>query len=84
VETRTRLGLRNAFSAAPAELAAGMAGETAVSVYGLDHDALSAVARRTGAVTLRQLATPLDTVPEEWGILIRAQNVFPEYRVAAG
>jgi predicted TIM-barrel fold metal-dependent hydrolase len=80
-ETRSRLGLRHAFAAAPPELAAAMIGETAAAVYGLDREKLAAVARRTNAVTLRQVATPLDTVPEEWGILIRAENVFPEYHV---
>lgn len=79
VETRTRLGLRNSFAAVPAGPAKAMAGETAISVYGFDRDRLAEVAKRIGAITPEQLATPLASVPEEWGILIRAQNVFPEY-----
>jgi predicted TIM-barrel fold metal-dependent hydrolase len=82
-ETRTRLGLRNAFSLAPPELAKGMAGEHAVSVYGLDRDKLAATASRIGALTARELLVPLDAVPDEWAILVHAQNVFPEYHVAS-
>jgi len=82
-ETMTRLGLRNAFSPAPPDVAASMVGETAVSVYCLDRQKLAAVAGRIGAITGRQLAAPLENVPDEWGILLRSQTVFPEYRVTA-
>jgi len=82
VETRVWLGLRNAFAAAPADVARGMAGETAVSVYGLDRERLARVARRIGAITPGRLATPLDNPPAEWAILARSQTVFPEYHLA--
>lgn len=82
VETRVRLGLRHAFSAAPAELARGMVGENAVSVYGLDRERLASVSQRIGAITPAQLSSPLDVVPEEWAVLARSQTVFPEYHAA--
>jgi predicted TIM-barrel fold metal-dependent hydrolase len=77
-ETRTSLGLRNAFSSAPPELARAMVGENAVRVYELDRGKLAGVAGRIGANTLRSLAKPLDTVPEEWAAIART-HVFPEY-----
>jgi predicted TIM-barrel fold metal-dependent hydrolase len=77
-ETRTSLGLRNAFSSAPPEMARDMVGENAVRVYQLDRGKLADVARRIGANTLRSLAKPLDTVPEEWAAIART-HVFPEY-----
>ena len=82
VETRVWLGLRNAFSGAPADLAKGMVGEKAVSVYGLDRERLAQVAERIGAITPRRLATPLDAPPAEWAVLARSQTVFPEYHLA--
>ena len=81
-ETRVQLGLRNAFSATPADVARAMVGETAVSVYGLDRERLAQVATRIGAITPERLATPLDNPPEEWAILARSQTVFPEYHLA--
>ena len=81
-ETRISMGLRHAFSGAPAEVAKGMVGGNAIAAYGLDRSRLAAVAERIGAITPSQLATPLDTVPEEWAILARAQTVFPEYHLA--
>jgi predicted TIM-barrel fold metal-dependent hydrolase len=77
-ETRTSLGLRNAFSAAPPEMARAMVGENAVRVYQLDRGNLAAVARHIGANTLRSLAKPLDVVPAEWAAIART-HVFPEY-----
>jgi predicted TIM-barrel fold metal-dependent hydrolase len=77
-ETRTSLGLRNAFSSAPPQMARDMVGENAVRVYELDRGKLAAVARRIGANTLRSLAKPLDAVPEEWAAIART-HVFPEY-----
>jgi predicted TIM-barrel fold metal-dependent hydrolase len=82
-ETRTRLGLRNAFSMSPPETATGMVGLHAVNVFGLDREKLTDTARRIGAITVRQLGIPLDVVPDEWAILIHAQNVFPEYHVTS-
>jgi hypothetical protein len=81
-ETRISMGLRHAFSRAPAELAKGMVGENAVAAYALDRSRLAAVAERIGAITSSRLANPLDTVPEEWAILARSQTVFPEYHLA--
>jgi predicted TIM-barrel fold metal-dependent hydrolase len=81
-ETRVQLGLRNAFSAAPADVARAMVGETAVSVYGLDRERLARVAMRIGAITPGRLATPLADPPAEWAILARSQTVFPEYHLA--
>jgi predicted TIM-barrel fold metal-dependent hydrolase len=78
-ETRTRLGIRNALSAAPHEIATEVVGGTAVAVYGFERQKLQTVAERIGAMTLRQVGRPLESVPEEWGILSRTQNVFPEY-----
>jgi len=77
-ETRTSLGLRNAFSSAPAEMARDMVGENAVRVYELDRGKLADVARRIGAHTPRSLSKPIDTVPEEWTAIART-HVFPEY-----
>jgi hypothetical protein len=81
-ETRISMGLRHAFSGAPADVAKGMVGENAVAAHGLDRSRLAAVAERIGAITPSRLATPLDTVPEEWAILARSQTVFPEYHLA--
>jgi predicted TIM-barrel fold metal-dependent hydrolase len=77
-ETMTWLGLRSAFSGAPAEHAVGMIGANAVGVYGLDGEKLAAVARRINAISLRRLSTPLDDVPSEW-LIIAGAHVFPEY-----
>jgi hypothetical protein len=82
VETRISMGLRHAFSGAPADVAKGMVGENAIAAYALDRTQLAAVAERIGAITPSRLATPLDTVPEEWAILARSQTVFPEYHLA--
>jgi hypothetical protein len=59
-------------------MARDMVGENAVRVYELDRGKLAGVARRIGANTLRSLAKPLDTVPEEWAAIART-HVFPEY-----
>jgi predicted TIM-barrel fold metal-dependent hydrolase len=82
-ETTTRLGLRHAFRDAPPELATGMIGENAVRVFGLDHDRLTEVARRIRAVTLRQVATPIERIPSEWAVIASTQNIFPEVHKAA-
>jgi predicted TIM-barrel fold metal-dependent hydrolase len=83
VETSTRLGLRAAFNQAPPAAAQAMVGTTAANVYGCDLDQLGAVARRINAITLRQLAVPPDTIPDEWAILARAQHLYPEFHGAA-
>lgn len=79
-ETRTMLALRNAFSGVTPELAKRMVGATAVEVHGLDSGKLTLVAERIKAMTLRQLGTPLDTVPDEWEALAKMTLPFPEYR----
>ena len=48
----------------PPEDTLRMVGENAIDVYGLDADALQAVADEIGAPTLEELATPIDAVPE--------------------
>ena len=81
-ETMSSLALRSAFSGAPPALAKGMIGANAVNVYGLDAEKLAGVARRIDAITLRRIATPLDSVPEEWTI-IGDTHAFPEYHHAS-
>ena len=63
-EPITQLSLRNTLSRVPPESAALMAGENAVSAYGLDRDELVAVADRIGAPSLRTLTTAPDSLPE--------------------
>ncbi len=60
----TRLALRNTFCDVPPEATARMVGQNAIDVYGLDGDALRAIAAEIGAPTLEELATPIDEVPE--------------------
>ena len=45
-----------------------MVGENAITAYGLDRDALLAVASRIGAPTTRELAMPIDAVPDNPGM----------------
>ena len=59
----TRLALRNTFHEVPADATRRMIGENAVRVYGLDVDALHAVAGRIGAPTLRELSQPVVSIP---------------------
>ena len=60
----TKLSLRNTFSGIDPTKAARMVGGTAVDVYNLDERALQDVAREIGALTLEEMATPIDAVPE--------------------
>ena len=60
----TRLALRHTFCALVAGDTLRMVGGNAIDVYGLDADALQAVADDIGAPTLDELATPIDAVPE--------------------
>jgi predicted TIM-barrel fold metal-dependent hydrolase len=62
-EPVTRLALRNTFCAIPEAETRAMLGENAIRVFGLDTDALTAVATRIGAPTPAQLAVPIDAVP---------------------
>ena len=59
----THLALRNTFHAIPPRETAAMLGENAIRVFGLDRDALTAVAARIGAPTLANLSVPIDAVP---------------------
>ena len=43
---------------------AGWSGQNAIDIYGLDADALQAIADEIGAPTLDELATPIDAVPD--------------------
>lgn len=61
----TKLSLRNTFSGIPAAETRRMIGQNAVDLYGLDADALQAIADGIGAPTLAELATPIDAVPAE-------------------
>jgi hypothetical protein len=83
VETPTMLSVRRAFSATPSKVARAILGETAVEVHGLDREELGAVAKRINAMTLRQVGTPLETVPKAWEALAKMSCVFPEYRRGA-
>jgi predicted TIM-barrel fold metal-dependent hydrolase len=78
-ENRARLALRHAFRTAPPEDALGMIGENAVTVYQLDQDKLAAVAKRIEAVTLREVAVPIESYPKEWDVIREAQVPFPEF-----
>jgi predicted TIM-barrel fold metal-dependent hydrolase len=62
-ESVTRLALRNTFCEVSARSTAQMVGGNAVDVYGLDAEALQAIARDIDAPTLDELATPIDAVP---------------------
>jgi predicted TIM-barrel fold metal-dependent hydrolase len=59
----TRLALRNTFCGIPPAETARMVGQNAIDVYNLDADALRAIAKKIGAPTTVELATPIDAVP---------------------
>jgi predicted TIM-barrel fold metal-dependent hydrolase len=60
----TRLALRHTFCGVAPEETTRMVGGNAIDVFGLDADALQAIAAEIGAPTLDELATPIDAVPE--------------------
>jgi predicted TIM-barrel fold metal-dependent hydrolase len=60
----TRLALRHTFCGISAEETRRMVGQNAIDIYGLDADALQAIAVEIAAPTLEKLATPIDAVPE--------------------
>ena len=64
----TRLALRHTYAGLPAAAVRAMVGENAINAYGLDRDALLAVASRIGAPTTRELATPIDAIPDNPGM----------------
>jgi predicted TIM-barrel fold metal-dependent hydrolase len=59
----TPMSLRFALAGLPADAVAAMVGGNAVRCYGLDAEALGAVARRIGAPSLAELSVPLDGPP---------------------
>jgi len=59
----TRLSLRFALAGMDEEVVRAIVGGTAVSVYGLDADALAGVAARIGAPSFAEISLPLETVP---------------------
>lgn len=63
-ETITRLSLRHVLSQVPPREARLIAGDNAVRAFGLDGDALAAVAARIDAPSLADLARPIGVIPE--------------------
>ncbi len=64
VPSVTRLALRNTFSAVPAANVRSMVGGNAIDVYNLDAGALQAIANDISALTIDELAIPIDAVPD--------------------
>ena len=64
-ESQTRRYLRWAFAGCPLEVAQDMLSETAIRAYGLDREALAAVAARIGP-TPDEVIAPLNDVPDHW------------------
>ena len=64
VPSVTRHRLRHTFCNTSPEATLRMVGGNAIDIYGLDADALQAVADEIGAPTLEELSTPIDAVPE--------------------
>lgn len=64
----TKLSLRNTFSGVPVEAARRMVGLNAIELYGLDGDALAAIAADIGAPTAAELTTPIDAIPPEGSV----------------
>ena len=67
MESACKQALRWVMSRVPAEAAVKMTGENAVRVFGLDRDYLADVAEKIGALTVRQLTTPLEGNPPAVG-----------------
>ncbi len=59
----TRASLRNTFANVPAGATRRMVGGNAIDIFGLDADALQAIAAEIDAPTIEELATPIDAVP---------------------
>jgi predicted TIM-barrel fold metal-dependent hydrolase len=64
VASVTRQSLRHTFCNTSPEDTVRMVGGNAIEIYGLDADALQAVAHEIGAPTLEELSTPIDAIPE--------------------
>jgi len=67
-EPMGRRALRYTFANIAPEPARRMLADNAIAVYGLDADALAAVAAKIGP-TLDELTTPLETIPADGGKL---------------
>lgn len=67
MEPVCKQALRWVMSRVSAEDAVKMAGENAINVFGLDRAYLTKVAEKMGALTARELTTPLVTDPPEVG-----------------
>jgi hypothetical protein len=68
----TQLVLRDTFAEIPIDRTAMMLGRNAARVYGLDFPALQRIADSIGAPTFAEIATPLDSEPEDVDTTSRA------------
>jgi predicted TIM-barrel fold metal-dependent hydrolase len=59
----TRASLRNTFANVPAAATRRMVGGNAIDVFGLDAEALQAIACQIDAPTIEELGTPIDAMP---------------------
>jgi predicted TIM-barrel fold metal-dependent hydrolase len=62
----TRLHLRNSFCQTPPDEARRMLSENAISVYGLDSEALQRVAQRVSSMSLAEIGVPIDAEPDSY------------------
>ena len=74
MEPVCKQALRWVMSHVPLDAALKMAGENAVHALGLDRDYLSTVAERIGALTARELTTPLPGDPPEIGLAFHGMD----------
>jgi predicted TIM-barrel fold metal-dependent hydrolase len=68
-EPLTRVAMRYTFAEVRDDAIRAMVGQNGVRAYGLDGDALAQVARRIGAPTCAELSVPVETIPEDGGLL---------------
>jgi predicted TIM-barrel fold metal-dependent hydrolase len=68
-EPLTHVAMRHTFAGLDDDAIRAMIGENAVRAYGLDGSALTEVARRIGAPSCAELSVPVDTVPDDGGLL---------------
>jgi predicted TIM-barrel fold metal-dependent hydrolase len=78
----THLSLRHAFAGAPEAELRAVVGTNAVSIYGLDGDALRVIADKIGP-SLSQITTPLETVPASDGPERQGMGMF-SFRTIGG
>jgi len=67
---RTMQSMRMSFADLATDVVAKYLGETAIDVYGLDHEALRREADRIGP-TVAEVSVPLDKIPEHQGFAFR-------------